>query len=128
MKDIEDLESQATISEQIKDMTQNNPGWKHVNRLIKEMRDEAFKTWSDMPLDAKPEEIMSVRAKEKILGELIQRLTSLVNQGDEARTRLQEMERDNKRDQEAMISIATQDKEIESLGKPLTLLEKVFGR
>lgn len=117
---IESLSVLAQTAADIKDMFQNSRGWVAVRDTIDEMRREAFTEWGNLKLDAKTEDIIAVRAKEKVLKELLERLEEAVKKGDEARDSIAAAEAYERGEARFRTAQMTSTDEIEALRKSLS--------
>ncbi|SRR5258707_10021175 len=116
---IESLTVLAQIANDLREMFQHSAGWKCVRDTIDEMRREAFTEWGNLKLDAKTEDIIAVRAKEKVLKELLERLEETVKKGDEARDALAGAEVFERGESRFRSEQMTSTDEIEALRQPL---------
>lgn len=117
---VENLAVQKQIAEDIRQMFQTSAGWKATQDIIEEMRREAFSEWGELKLGAPVEDIISIRAKEKVLKELLERLSDTVKKGDEAAVSITRAETDNREEIKFRAEKVTTDAEIERLRKPLS--------
>lgn len=126
---IESLAVQKQIADDIRVMFQTSAGWKATREIIEEIRREAFSDWGDLKLDAKAEDVIACRAKEKVLKDLLDRLEYAVKKGDEAAINLSQADSDSRAEKRFKSEKLTTDVEIDRLRKPLqrTILQKLFA-
>lgn len=110
---------QAYQSDHLKDMLEKSAGWKAVRGIIDEMRREAFGEWAALRLDAKTEDVLSIRATEKVLARLLERIDEAIKRGDEARVSMAEGEAAAQQEIRFREEKLTPDSEIEALRAPL---------
>lgn len=127
--EIEQLAVQQKIANDLRQMFLTSPGWLAVKDTIEEMRREAFSEWGDLKLGAPTEDIISIRAKEKVLKDLLDRLEAAVKRGDDAGQTMTIAENDSKAEARFRSEKITTDREINRLREPLkqTLLQRIFA-
>lgn len=125
MKELSPEELVSRCNE-VREMTQNATGWKHVKAEIDEMRQEAFKDWATLRLDAPPNEVLMVRAKETVLKDLLSRIEDMVKLGDEAREKTERGESGQK-SVKGFLNETDLNTEIERLKRPLPWYKQIFG-
>lgn len=127
--EIESLATQQKIGNDLREMFLASPGWLAVKDIIEEMRREAFSEWGDLKLGAPTEDIISIRAKEKVLKDLLDRLDAAVKRGDEAAQGMTIAESDSKAEARFRSEKITTDQEIDRLRQPLkpTILQRIFA-
>lgn len=111
----------------VKEMIQNAPGWKDIEKVIEDVRKEAFTEWSELPLSAGQDKVLMIRSKELVLRDLSERIREIVNLGDEASSRIERGESEAHRyDFKPEVP---SDSEIQRLMKPLrNIASQIFGR
>ena len=124
----ETLEEKIEKGNRVRELILNVPGWKDVEKIISEMREEAFNDWSTLPLDAPIQKTMEVRSIDIVLRRLMERINSVVTDADEAREHKNKLNADD-REASLLLRDQTTDVEIERLGRPLSnAWSRIFGR
>lgn len=126
---IENLAAQKQIGDDIRAMFTTSAGWLATRDIIEEMRREAFGEWGNLKLNAPTEEIISIRAKEQVLKDFLERLETAVKKGDEAGILMNQAETDTRAERRFKAEKLTTDVEIDRLREPLkrNLLQKIFA-
>lgn len=126
---IENLAVIKKIGDDIRAMFTTSSGWLATRDIIEEMRREAFTEWGQLKLNAPTEEIISIRAKEQVLKDLIERLEGAVKKGDEAGILMSQSESDSRAEKRFKAEKLTTDHEIDRLRVPLkrTVLQRIFA-
>lgn len=126
---VESLASKRQIANDIREMHQHSAGWKAVRDIIEEMRREAFNDWGDLKLGAPVEDIISIRAKEKVLKDLYERIETAIKAGDEAGLNMERAETDSRQENKFRAEKITTNREIDRLRTPLkpSFLERIFA-
>jgi hypothetical protein len=127
---IESLAVQKQIGDDIRIMFHSSAGWLATRDIIEEMRREAFCEWGELKLNAPTEEIISIRAKEQVLKDLLERLEGAVKKGDEAGILMSQSESESRAEHKFKAEKLTTDIEIDRLRAPLksSWFEKILAR
>ncbi len=127
--EIETLSGHQKIGQDLKDMFLTSAGWLAVKDIIEEMRREAFSEWSDLKLAASTEDVISIRAKEKVLKDLLDRIEACVKRGDEAAETMAISQNESKAEMKFRNEKITGDREINRLREPLkrSLMDRLFA-
>jgi hypothetical protein len=113
-------EEQAERAMNIKDV-KSTPGWSVIEGIIKDMEEEAFDQFSELPMDAPQEKVLKCKSTKLVLKELRNRIQQEIDLGKESIEFLE------KRKQEEISEIMFQSQydsssEIDKLSKPLQWL------
>ncbi len=127
--EIEQLAVRQKIGSDLREMFATSAGWSAVKDIIEEMRREAFAEWGDLKLGASTEDIISIRAKDKILKDLLERIEMAVKRGEEAAQLATQSQNQTREETKFRNEKITSDGEINRLREPLkpNLLQRILA-
>jgi hypothetical protein len=124
MKDITE-EEQVDRAQKIKDLKMVS-GWAVIEDIIKEMEEEAFDQFSELPMDAPQEKVLKCKSTKIVLKDLRARIQNEIDLGKEAQSLLEKRKEDEISEAMFHTNFDSQN-EIDKLNKPLSYLKELIG-
>ena len=123
-----DIEAIIIRGVHLNEMVQSSQGWKAVESIIGRMRHEAFSAWSELPLESKTEDVLALRATDKVLRDLIENIKTAITAGQDAAERKDTLGRVSGQERLFMAANGTDDAELKRLSEPLPSISEAITR